>query len=148
METEYRVGIELAGLAMKNNVRSSVGWEQTSKVVVVPQERPDRLVAGTQQEDMSALMKRIHLNAREMQIERLRGQAKLLRQSLPCGIEHHERQKLTGQRYFESCWAGQDAELNESCVDVAVKTIPETGHDGVLLKLTVLKQERYWKWPL
>lgn len=43
-----------------------------------------------------------------------------------------------GQRYFESCWK-QDAELDESC-DVAVQTIPETNHDSVVLKLTVLKQ--------
>lgn len=44
-----------------------------------------------------------------------------------------------GQRYFESCWTGQDAELDECC-NLTVKTIPETDHDSIVLKLAVLKE--------
>lgn len=54
---------------------------------------------------------------------------------------------------YYGCHSEQDAELDES-FDVAVKTIPETDHDYIFLKLTVLQEvyetigETHREWPL
>jgi hypothetical protein len=135
METEYGLEIdsqtEISKLAMKK-MFSEVSVGAKSEVALCLKRGP--LGSWGEVEDMSALVKRIR--SRE-KLSSVTGQAKLC-----VKVYFAESDIITGkagQRYFKSCWNGQDAELDE-CYDLTIKTIPETDHDSIVLKMAVLKE--------
>lgn len=135
METEYGLGIDLQveinKLAMKK-MFSEVSVGAKSEVALCLKRGP--IGSWGEVEDMSALVKRIC--SRE-KLSSVTGQTKLCVKIY--FAESDIMSGKAGQRYFESCWTGQDAELDECC-DLTVKTIPETDHDSIVLKLAVLKE--------
>lgn len=135
METEYGLGIDLQveinKLAMKK-MFSEVSVGAKSEVELCLKRGP--IGSWGEVEDMSALVKRIC--SRE-KLSSVTGQTKLCVKIY--FAESDIMSGKAGQRYFESCWTGQDTELDECC-DLTVKTIPETDHDSILLKLAVLKE--------
>lgn len=119
METEYGVAVdlqaEISRLGMEKMFGDvSVGAKSEAALCL------KRGPAGSwdEAEDMSALVKRICEREKELSG---RGGARLCvkiyfsESDMMCG--------KAGQRYFASCWTGQEVELDAGC-DVTIKTVP------------------------
>jgi hypothetical protein len=133
METEDGLGIdlqtEILKLAMKK-MFSNVSVGAKSEVALCLKKGP--LGSWGEVEDMSAMVKKIR--SRE-KLSSVTGQTNVK-------LYFAESDIMTGkagQQYFESCWTGQDEDL-DGYLDLTVKTIPETDRDSIVLKLAVLKE--------